>query len=74
MGLSAVTAVGDVLLCGMAKDDKPAKAPAKGSQAQAGAASGGNLEDDLLLRAGLALLPIFFRRLTLVEEPPRRRR
>jgi len=42
-----------------------------------GVGSGGAADEQMeewALRFGLALLPIFLRRVTLVEEPPRRRR
>ena len=69
----AVAAAPDVLLCAMAKDDESPGATGDENAAKQ-AASDGDLLELLLLRAGMALLPIFFRRVTLVEEPPRRRR
>jgi len=69
----AVAAAPDVLLCAMAKDDESPGATGDEKAAKQ-TANDGDLLELLLLRAGMALLPIFFRRVTLVEEPPRRRR
>lgn len=57
----------------MAQEDDKRGVGGKKVPTKPDAATGSELEDMLLLRAGMALLPIFFRNFTVVEKPRRQR-